>query len=100
MKKCNVRISASGVNDSLMHIEARKDSHPDQTLFITYAKISDNRYHYGWQLMHQGEIKSADGSANPITHEALGEAIQQLIENTFIEDSFKHIDQNDYLLMD
>ena len=102
MKKANVRISASGVNDSLMHIEARKDTHPGEALFITWAKISDNpnRYHYGWQLMCHGAIKAADGSANPVTHEALGEAIQQLIENTFIEDSFKHIDQNDLYLVD
>ena len=100
MKKANVRISASGVNDSLMHIEARKDTHPNETLFVTWCKVSDNRYHYGWQLMHEGAIKAADGSARPVSHEELGRNIEELIENTFIDDTVKHIDQADYYLVD
>lgn len=100
MKKANVRISASGVNDSLMHIEARKDSHPGEALFITYAKVSDNRFLYSWQLMHQGSIKAADGSADPVTHEELARDVENLIQNTFIDDTVKHIDQADYYLVD
>lgn len=102
MKKANVRISASGVNDSLMHIEARKDNHPGEALFITWAKVSDNpnRYHYGWQLMHEGAIKAADGSANPVTHEELGRNVEALINNTFLDETFHHIDQADFYLVD
>lgn len=100
--KANVRISASGVNDSLMHIEARKDSHPGETLFITWAKVSanPNRYHYGWQLMKDGAIVSGDGSAQPVTHEELGRNVEALINNTFIDNTFQHVDQGDYLLTD
>lgn len=83
-----------------MHLEARKDTHPNETLFITWCKISDNRYHYAWQLMHQGQIKSADCSARTVTHEELGRNIEDLIENTFIDAPFQHIDQNDYSLAD
>lgn len=102
MKKANVRISASGVNDSLMHIEVRKDSHPGEALFITYAKVSanPNRYHYAWQLMHRGEIKFADCSARTVSHDELADNIQSLIENTFVDNTFQHIDQGDYLLTD
>lgn len=101
MKKANVRISASGVNDSLMHIEVRKDSHPGEALFITYAKVSanPNRYHYAWQLMHEGAIKSADGSAQPVSHEELGRNVEALINNTFLDETFQHIDQADYSLL-
>lgn len=100
MNKANVRVSVSGVNDSLMHIEARKDSHPGEALFITYAKVSDNRFLYSWQLMHHGSIKAGDGSARPVTHEELGRNIKELIENTFIDNTFKHVDQADYDLVD
>lgn len=100
MNKANVRISASGVNDSLMHIEARKDSHPGEALFITYAKVSDNRFLYSWQLMHCGSIKAGDGSARPVSHEELARDIENLIQNTFIDDTVKHIDQADYYLVD
>lgn len=100
MNKANVRVSVSGVNDSLMHIEARKDSHPGEALFITYAKVSDNRFLYSWQLMHHGSIKAGDGSARPVTHEELGRDIENLIQNTFIDDTVKHIDQADYYLVD
>ena len=100
MKKANVRISASGVNDSLMHIEARKDSHPGEALFVTWCKVSDNRYHYAWQLMHEGAIKSADCSDRTVSHDELGRNIENLIQNTFIDDTVKHIDQADYYLVD
>ena len=106
MKKANVRISVSGIKNSLIHLEARKDSHPNETLFITWCKISDKRgqsealYHYGWQLMHQGQIVSGDGSARPVTHEELGRNVEELISNTFIDSTFQHVDQEDYLLMD
>lgn len=83
-----------------MHLEARKDTHPNETLFITWCKISDNQYHYAWQLMHQGQIKSADCSDRTVTHDELGRNIENLIENTFIDDTFHHIDQTDHLLMD
>ncbi|HDX3184395.1 TPA: hypothetical protein ROA76_004376 [Escherichia coli] len=100
MKKANVRISASGVNDSLMHIEARKDSHPNETLFVTWCKVSDNRYHYAWQLMHEGAIKSADCSDRTVSHEELGRNVEALINNTFIDKTFHHIDQFDYEIVD
>lgn len=100
MKKANVRISVSGIKNSLMHLEARKpETHPNETLFITWCKVSDNRYHYAWQLMHQGAIKSADGSARPVSHEELGRNVEALINNTFLDDTFKHIDQADYSLL-
>lgn len=83
-----------------MHIEARKDSHPKEALFITFAKVSDNRFSYAWQLMHKGEIKAADCSDRTVTHEELGRNIENLIQNTFIDAPFQHIDQNDYSLVD
>ena len=83
-----------------MHLEARKpETHPNETLFITWCKVSDNRYHYGWQLMHEGAIKAADGSANPVTHEELGRNVEALINNTFLDETFQHIDQQDYSLL-
>lgn len=94
MKKANVRISVSGIKNSLMHLEARKpETHPNETLFITWCKVSDNQYHYAWQLMHQGEIKSADCSARTVSHDELADNVQSLIENAFLEDTFHHIDQ-------
>lgn len=99
MKKANIHVQASGIKGSLMHLEARKDSHPNEALFITWCKISDNRYHYAWQLMHQGQIKSADCSARTVSHEELSRDVQDLIMNTFIDAPTEHIDQNDYLLV-
>lgn len=99
MKKANVRISVSGIEDLLMHLEARKDNHPHEALFVTWCKVSEDRYHYGWQLMHEGEIKAADGSADPVSHQQLGEEIERLIENTFVDNTFGHIDQSDFMLM-
>ena len=99
MKKAKINVSASGIKNSLMHLEARKpDTHPNETLFITWCKVSDNKYHYGWQLMHEGSIKSADGSAQPVSHEELGRNVEAQINNTFLDDTFNHIDQGDYLL--
>lgn len=100
MKKANVRISVSGIKNSLMHLKARKDTHPNETLFITWCKVSDNRYHYAWQLMHQGAIKSAYCSDRTVTHEELGRNVEALINNTFLDETFHHIDQADYLLVD
>ena len=101
MKKANVRISVSGIKNSLMHLEARKpETHPNETLFITWCKVSDNQYHYAWQLMHRGEIKSADCSARTVSHDELADNVQSLIENTFIDNTFKHVDQTDYYLVD
>ena len=100
MKKANVRISVSGIKNSLMHLEARKDTHPNETLFVTWCKVSDNRYHYAWQLMHEGAIKSADCSDRTVSHDELGRNIENLIQNTFIDDTVKHIDQADYYLVD
>ena len=100
MKKANVRISVSGIKDSLMHLEARKDSHPNETLFVTWCKVSDNRYHYAWQLMHEGAIKSADCSDRAVSHEELGRNVETLINNTFLDETFQHVDQGDYLLTD
>lgn len=101
MKKANVRISVSGIKNSLMHLEARKpETHPNETLFVTWCKVSDNRYHYAWQLMHEGAIKSADCSARTVSHDELADNVQSLIENTFIEDTFNHVDQNDLYLVD
>lgn len=96
MKKANVRISVSGIKNSLMHLEARKDSHPGEALFITYAKVSDNRFLYSWQLMHHGSIKAGDGSARPVSHEELARDVQRLIENTFIDESTRYADQADF----
>lgn len=99
MKKANVRISVSGVND-LMYLEARKpETHPNETLFITWCKVSDNRYHYAWQLMHEGQIKSADCSDRTVSHEELGRNVEALVNNTFIDDTFQHVDQADYSLL-
>ena len=84
-----------------MHLEARKpETHPNETLFVTWCKVSDNRYHYAWQLMHEGAIKSADCSARTVSHDELADNVQSLIENTFIEDTFNHVDQNDLYLVD
>lgn len=83
-----------------MHLEARKDTHPNETLFVTWCKVSDNRYHYAWQLMHEGAIKSADCSDRTVSHEELGRNVENLIQNTFIDDTVKHIDQADYYLVD
>ena len=79
MKKANVRISVSGIKNSLMHLEARKDTHPNETLFVTWAKVSDDKFLYSWQLMHQddGEIKAADSAANPVSHDELGRNIER-----------------------
>ena len=100
MKKANVRISVSGIKNSLMHLEARKpETHPNETLYVTWCKVSDNRYHYGWQLMHCGAIKAADGSANPVSHEELGRNVEALINNTFLDETFQHVDQQDYSLL-
>lgn len=100
MKKANIRVQVSGVKGSLMHLEARKANRPE-TLFVTWAKVSDDKFLYSWQLMHQhdGEIKAADSAAHPVSHEALGRAIEELIENTFIDNTFGHIDQSDFMLM-
>lgn len=101
MKKAKINVSASGIKNSLMHLEARKpETHPNETLFITWCKVSDNRYHYAWQLMHEGSIKSADGSAQPVSHEELGRNVEALINNTFLDETFHHIDQADYDLVD
>ena len=98
MKKANIHIQSSGIKGSLMHIEARKDSHPGEALFITYAKVSDNRFLYSWQLMHCGSIKAGDGSARPVSHEELARDVENLIHNTFIE-PFHYVDQADYSLL-
>lgn len=99
--KAKINVQSSGIKGSLMHLEARKpETHPNEALFITWCKISDNRYHYAWQLMHQGQIKSADCSARTVTHEELGRNIEDLIENTFIDAPFQHIDQEDFLMVD
>ena len=100
MKKANVRISVSGIKNSLMHLEARKDTHPNETLFVTWAKVSDDKFLYSWQLMHQddGEIKAADSAANPVSHDELGRNIERLVQNTFIDNTFQAVDQDDYLL--
>lgn len=100
MNKTNIHVQASGIKNSLMHLEARKDTHPNETLFITWCKISDNRYSYAWQLMHAGAIQAADCSARTVTHEELGRNIEDLIENTFIDAPFQHIDQEDFLMVD
>lgn len=100
MNKAKINVQASGIKGSLMHLEARKDSHPNEALFITWCKISDNRYSYAWQLMSRGEIKSADCSARTVTHEELSRDVQSLIENTFIDQPFHHIDQEDFLMVD
>ena len=100
MNKANLRISVSGIKNSLMHLEARKDTHPNETLFITWCKVSDNQYHYAWQLMHQGEIKSADCSARTVSHDELGRNVETLINNTFLDNTFQCIDKTDYYLVD
>ena len=101
MNKANVRVSVSGIKNSLMHLEARKpETHPNEALFITWCKISDNRYSYGWQLMHQGKIKSAGGSDRTVSHDELGRNVEALINNTFLDETFHHIDQADYDLVD
>ncbi len=100
MNKANIHVQASGIKNSLMHLEARKDTHPNETLFVTWCKVSDNRYHYAWQLMHEGAIKSADCSDRTVSHDELGRNIENLIQNTFIDDTVKHIDQADYYLVD
>ena len=100
MNKAKINIQASGIKNSLMHLEAKKPGHP-LTLFITWAKVTDNnQYHYAWQLMHGNEITAADTSARTVTHEELGRDVQSLIENVFLEDTTKHVDQNDYSLVD
>ena len=99
MKKANVRISVSGIKNSLMHLEARKDTHPNETLFVTWCKVSDNRYHYAWQLMHEGAIKSADCSDRTVSHDELGRNVEALIENTFIDESTRYADQADFSLL-
>lgn len=98
--KAKINVQSSGIKGSLMHLEARKDSHPNEALFITWCKISDNRYSYAWQLMHAGAIQAADCSARTVTHEELGRNIEDLIENTFIDAPFQHIDQEDFLMVD
>lgn len=101
MKKANIRVQASGIKGSLMHISARKDSHPNEALFITFAKVdNNNRYSYAWQLMHRGEIKSAGGSDRTVTHDELARTVEDLIMNTFIDAPFQHIDQEDFLMVD
>ena len=100
MKKANVRISVSGIKNSLMHLEARKDTHPNETLFVTWCKVSDDdKYHYGWQFMSGNEIKAGDTSARTVTHAELGRDVENLIENAFLEDTTKNIDQEDYSLL-
>lgn len=102
MNKANIRVQVSGVKGSLMHLEARKANSPE-TLFVTWAKVSDDdKFLYSWQLMHQGEgeIKSADCSARTVSHDELADNVQSLIENTFIDNTFKHVDQTDYYIVD
>lgn len=101
IKKANIRVQVSGVKGSLMHLEARKANHLE-TLFVTWCKVSDDgKFLYSWQLMHQGdgEIKAADAAAEPVTHQQLGEAIEELVANTFVDNTFGHIDQADFSLL-
>lgn len=101
MKKANIHVQSSGIKGSLMHLEARKpETHQNEALFITWCKVSDNRYSYAWQLMHAGAIQAADCSARTVSHEELSRDVQSLIENTFIDAPFQHIDQEDFLMVD
>lgn len=98
MKKAHINVQLSGIKDSLVHLEATKPGHAG-TLFVTWAKVSDDRYHYGWQFMNGNNIEAADTSARTVTHAELGRDVQSLIENVFLSDTTKHVDQADYGLL-
>ena len=98
MKKAHINVQISGIKDSLVHLGATKPGHAG-TLFVTWCRVSDNRYHYGWQFMSGNEIKAGDTSARTVTHAELGRDVENLIENAFLEDTTKNIDQEDHSLL-
>lgn len=100
MNKAKISVQMSGINNSLVHMEVTKPGHAG-TLFVTWCRVSadDDHWHYGWQFMRGNRIEAADTSARTVTHKELGRNIEQLIEDCFISEPTKYIDQEDYSLL-
>lgn len=100
MNKAKINVQMSGIKNSLVHMEVTKPGHAG-TLFVTWCKVSDDddRWHYGWQFMRDNIIECGDTSARTVTHEELGRDVENLIQDIFLEDTTKHVDQADYGLL-